>query len=111
LYCCNECNSIKSHFFYRFYGFGLIAGRADRAEELGNSDDEEESRESSKNIDEDRIKNNKKTFIQMSVDRDSDVYEMSHSKRGTALVFNQKHFDASYLETRVGTDTDVDSLR
>ena len=48
----------------------------------------------------------------MPVDRDSEIYNMNHRRRGIALVFNHKNFDQRLgLKVRNGTDTDRDNLR
>jgi len=48
----------------------------------------------------------------MPVDRDSEIYNMNHRRRGIAIVFNHKNFDQRLgLKVRNGTDTDRDNLR
>jgi caspase-like apoptosis-related cysteine protease len=47
----------------------------------------------------------------MPVERDSDVYNMCHRRRGTALIFNHMRFDPRLgLKDRKGTDADRDNL-
>jgi len=48
----------------------------------------------------------------MPVDRDSELYNMNHRRRGHAIIFNHKNFDPRLgLKTRNGTDADRDNLR
>jgi caspase-like apoptosis-related cysteine protease len=47
----------------------------------------------------------------MSVDRDSEYYNMNHKRRGMAIIFNHKYFDDIYLKHRVGTNVDSDNLK
>lgn len=52
------------------------------------------------------------SFARMPVDKDSEVYNMNHKRRGLALLFNHKHFDPRLqLKTRNGTNADRDNLR
>lgn len=39
-------------------------------------------------------------------------YDMSHEKRGLAVIYNQEYFDAhtGFKHKRAGTDVDLDSL-
>ncbi len=46
------------------------------------------------------------------VDRDSEVYNMNHRRRGVAFLFNHMHFDDRLgLKQRNGTNADRDNLR
>ena len=48
----------------------------------------------------------------MPVERDAEMYNMNHKRRGIALVFNHKNFEPRLgLKTRNGTDADRDNLR
>ena len=48
----------------------------------------------------------------MPVEKDSEVYNMNHRRRGIALIFNHKLFDSRLgLKQRNGTDADRDNLR
>lgn len=48
----------------------------------------------------------------MPVERDSEIYNMNHRRRGVAIIFNHKCFDPRLgLKIRNGTDTDRDNLR
>ena len=48
----------------------------------------------------------------MPVERDSEVYNMNHPRRGIAIIFNHMNFDQRLgLKKRNGTDVDRDSLR
>lgn len=38
-------------------------------------------------------------------------YNMRHSKRGMAVIFNHEHFDTSSLNSRTGTNVDCENLR
>jgi len=50
--------------------------------------------------------------IRMPVERDSEVYNMNHPRRGTAIIFNHMYFDQRLgLKQRNGTNVDRDSLR
>lgn len=44
------------------------------------------------------------------IDKNADIYNMNHYKRGTALIFNHYQFDYKLLETREGTEIDVSTL-
>lgn len=44
------------------------------------------------------------------IDKDADVYNMNHYKRGSAIIFNHYQFDNKMLESREGTDKDVTAL-
>ena len=47
----------------------------------------------------------------MPVEKDSEVYNMNHRRRGVAFVFNHMHFDTRLgLKQRNGTNTDRDNL-
>jgi len=49
---------------------------------------------------------------QMPVERDAEMYNMNHKRRGLAIIFNHKNFDPRLgLKTRNGTDADRDNLR
>lgn len=45
-----------------------------------------------------------------SVERYAAEYNMSHKKRGIALIFNHEHFDIYSLKTRAGTNVDAENL-
>ena len=46
------------------------------------------------------------------MEKDSEVYNMNHRRRGIALIFNHKLFDSRLgLKQRNGTDADRDNLR
>ena len=48
----------------------------------------------------------------MPVERDSEVYNMNHPRRGIAIIFNHMNFDPRLgLKQRNGTNVDRDSLR
>jgi len=48
----------------------------------------------------------------MPVEKDSEVYNMNHRRRGIAIIFNHKLFDSRLgLKQRNGTDADRDNLR
>ena len=48
----------------------------------------------------------------MPVERDAELYNMNHRRRGIAIIFNHKNFDQRLgLKTRNGTDADRDNLR
>ncbi len=48
----------------------------------------------------------------MPVEKDSEVYNMNHRRRGVAYVFNHMHFDERLgLKQRNGTNADRDNLR
>ncbi len=48
----------------------------------------------------------------MPVEKDSEVYNMNHRRRGIALLFNHMNFDHRLgLKARNGTDKDRDNLR
>jgi caspase 7 len=48
----------------------------------------------------------------MPCEKDSELYNMNHRRRGLAIVFNHKNFDPRLgLKTRNGTDADRDNLR
>ncbi len=48
----------------------------------------------------------------MPVERDAEMYNMNHKRRGVAIIFNHKNFDPRLgLKTRNGTDADRDNLR
>ena len=48
----------------------------------------------------------------MPVERDAEMYNMNHKRRGLAIIFNHKNFDPRLgLKTRNGTDADRDNLR
>ncbi len=48
----------------------------------------------------------------MPVERDSEVYNMRHARRGTAIIFNHMNFDGHLgLKVRNGTNADRDRLR
>ena len=50
--------------------------------------------------------------IRMPVERDSEVYNMNHPRRGTAIIFNHMYFDQRLgLKQRNGTNVDRDSLK
>lgn len=46
----------------------------------------------------------------MSVDKDSAEYNMSHPRRGKAVIFNHDSFDIDGINPRYGSDTDVKNL-
>lgn len=46
----------------------------------------------------------------MPVERFGSEYNMSHSRRGYALIFNHEHFDMANLKARAGTSADCDNL-
>lgn len=46
----------------------------------------------------------------MPVERYASEYNMSHSKRGTALIFNHEVFEIPSLKPRAGTNVDCDNL-
>jgi len=47
----------------------------------------------------------------MPVEKDSEVYNMNHKKRGIALIFNHLSFDPRLgLKERSGTNTDCTNL-
>merc|ERR1712088_1288396 len=47
----------------------------------------------------------------MPVEKDSEIYNMNHKRRGFAIIFNHKNFDQRLgLKVRNGTDTDRDNL-
>jgi len=48
----------------------------------------------------------------MPCEKESEVYNMRHRRRGVAFIFNHKHFDQRLgLKQRNGTDADRDNLR
>lgn len=47
----------------------------------------------------------------MPVDRNAAEYNMRHSKRGMAIIFNHEHFDIPSLKSRTGTNVDCENLR
>jgi caspase-like apoptosis-related cysteine protease len=51
-------------------------------------------------------------YARMPVEKDSEVYNMNHRRRGVAFVFNHMHFDPRLgLKERNGTAADRDNLR
>lgn len=51
------------------------------------------------------------SFAFLPVDRDSETYNMSHSKRGKACIFNHENFNPNLdLKPRAGTSKDRDNL-
>lgn len=46
----------------------------------------------------------------MPVDRYSAEYNMRHTKRGIAIIFNHEHFDVMSLKSRAGTNVDCENL-
>ena len=47
----------------------------------------------------------------MPVERDSETYNMNHTRRGLAIIFNHKNFNKNLgLGIRNGTDVDRDNL-
>eukprot|EP00096_Caligus_rogercresseyi_P008848 TRINITY_DN2870_c0_g1_i2.p1 TRINITY_DN2870_c0_g1~~TRINITY_DN2870_c0_g1_i2.p1 ORF type:complete len:341 (+),score=91.76 TRINITY_DN2870_c0_g1_i2:254-1276(+) len=51
-------------------------------------------------------------FARMPVERDSEVYNMNHRKRGIALIFNHENFDPRLeLRKRNGTRADRENLK
>lgn len=47
----------------------------------------------------------------MPVERDSELYNMNHKRRGVALIFNHMNFDPRLgLKARSGTDADCANL-
>ena len=48
----------------------------------------------------------------MPVEKDSEIYNMNHMRRGVAYVFNHMHFDPRLdLKQRNGTNADRDNLK
>lgn len=47
----------------------------------------------------------------MPVDRYASEYNMRHSKRGLAIIFNHEHFEIMSLKSRTGTNVDCENLR
>lgn len=59
-----------------------------------------------------RPNNQSQNVAVMPVEKDSEVYNMNHRRRGIALIFNHKLFDSRLgLKQRNGTDADRDNLR
>lgn len=50
-------------------------------------------------------------FARMPVERYASQYNMSHGKRGLAIIFNHEHFDIMSLKSRAGTNVDCEKLR
>lgn len=46
----------------------------------------------------------------MSVEQYAKEYNMTHKKRGIALIFNHEHFDSYSLKSRAGTNVDAENL-
>lgn len=46
----------------------------------------------------------------MPTQRYASEYNMNHSKRGYALIFNHEHFDMPSLKSRAGTNVDCENL-
>ena len=46
----------------------------------------------------------------MPVERDADDYNMSHSRRGRALIINNDMFDNNFITPRKGSHVDVEKL-
>lgn len=46
----------------------------------------------------------------MSVERDSNEYNMSHPRRGKAVIFNHDTFNIDGINPRLGSDVDVKNL-
>lgn len=55
--------------------------------------------------------NHHHTVAQMPVERYASEYNMNHSKRGLAIIFNHEHFDVMSLKSRAGTNVDCENLR
>jgi hypothetical protein len=50
--------------------------------------------------------------VRMPVERDSEIYNMNHRRRGIAFIFNHMNFDQRLgLKMRNGTNADRDNLR
>lgn len=47
----------------------------------------------------------------MPVDRDSDEYNMYHSRRGRAIIINNDTFDNNCVNPRKGSLVDVENLK
>lgn len=47
----------------------------------------------------------------MPVERYASEYNMNHSKRGLAIIFNHEHFDVMSLKSRAGTNVDCENLK
>lgn len=47
----------------------------------------------------------------MPTERNAMEYNMSHKKRGLALIFNHEFFDIPSLECRKGTNIDCEKLK
>lgn len=47
----------------------------------------------------------------MPVERYASEYNMKHSKRGMAIIFNHEHFEIMSLKSRTGTNVDCENLR
>jgi caspase-like apoptosis-related cysteine protease len=47
----------------------------------------------------------------MPVDRNSAYYNMTHKRRGLAVIFNHEHFDIHSLKPRNGTNVDCENLK
>lgn len=47
----------------------------------------------------------------MPAERYATEYNMKHSKRGIAIIFNHEHFDVMSLKSRAGTNVDCERLR
>ncbi|CAO1386026.1 unnamed protein product [Diamesa hyperborea] len=49
-------------------------------------------------------------YAKMPTQRYASEYNMNHSKRGYALIFNHEHFDMPSLKSRAGTNVDCENL-
>jgi caspase-like apoptosis-related cysteine protease len=47
----------------------------------------------------------------MPVERNSAYYNMSHKRRGVAIIFNHEYFDIHSLKQRNGTNVDCENLK
>lgn len=47
----------------------------------------------------------------MPVDRYASEYNMKHTRRGMAIIFNHEHFDIQSLKSRTGTNVDCENLK
>lgn len=47
----------------------------------------------------------------MPVERYASEYNMKHTSRGMAIIFNHEHFDIQSLKSRTGTNVDCENLK
>lgn len=51
-----------------------------------------------------------RVIARMPVERYASEYNMKHSKRGVAVIFNHEHFEVANLKSRAGTNVDCENL-